>query len=232
MQHAKKTESEQTDSTKWEAKLFKQVVLARYIVLYDESADGKTMKSLFEKVPLWSWLPHPTCNYVPGGPENSLREWPDEALACAPVVCQLCSYACNSFWKLLKHISQEHRSYAEYRKKVLFLVCQRGPQKLKASEKRHMVQSFCHHESTSTIGSLSNNWPMSMQNKTVPREEAACVICARLNWLENRIPVRLFACEKSQTPQAAIQTVAAVSMTHLILQSSHRKKPILPSHYN
>ena len=65
---------------------------------------------------------------------------------------------------------------------------------------------------------------MSMQNKTVPREEAACVICARLNWLENRIPVRLFACEKSQTPQAAIQTVAAVSMTHLILQSSHRKK--------
>ena len=41
MQHAKKTESEQTDSTKWEAKLFKQVVPARYIVLYDESADGK-----------------------------------------------------------------------------------------------------------------------------------------------------------------------------------------------
>lgn len=176
----------------WEHQLFKHVVMARNVTQYDTSRSGADMRKKFERLPLWSWFPQPDSTYVAHQHgEKTLYQWSSECVVTAPIVCQLCGQGLLSMPGFLSHVNTFHYSYAEYRKKVLYLSTVAGTRQLAASEKRSIVQSYAHHESTSTLGSGSNNWP-TPGRQTMPREEAACVICARLDWLEHRYSIYLF----------------------------------------
>ena len=83
-----------------------------------------------------------------------------------------------------------HVSMAEYRKRVLFKYEERGPQAVTPSEKRNMVQNFAHVQQYSHPGAGSC---VFSGEPPVPRSEAACAICARLNWKEHRVKLNLFA---------------------------------------
>ena len=190
--HVKEKEAEHNKEKISEKTLAKHIVYARNVLQYDQSSHGSQSRKLFESIYLWSWLPQPESQYQANLPECELHQWSDDAIATAPLVCQLCGQGAANQSAFMKHIGEVHVSYVEYRKRVLFLRRKEGPKALKASEKRNIVQAFCHHESTSTIASQSNCWPQASAESTVPRQEAACVICARLDWIEHRIPIHLF----------------------------------------
>ena len=78
----------------------------------------------------------------------------------------------------------------EYRKRVLCKYEERGPQAVTPSEKRNMVQNFAHFQQYSHPGAGSC---VFSGEPPVPRSEAACAICARLDWKEHRVKLNLFA---------------------------------------
>ena len=52
-----------------------------------------------------------------------------------------------------------------------------------------MVQNFAHFAQHSIAGAGCNTF---VRGRTGPRREVACVVCARLDWVEHRVAVRLF----------------------------------------
>ena len=157
--------------------------------------------------------------YVPGDEirGDALREFADVPSLTAPLVCMLCNpnasdpdccgasggagadaecslasggagfLAEESF---LRHCEAFHSGWAEYRKRVLFLLEARGPHPISAQEKRLMVQNYAFFEQHSLPSAGGNAFK---DVEPVPRGEAACACCARLDWLERRYKLRLFA---------------------------------------
>ena len=77
----------------------------------------------------------------------------------------------------------------EYRKRVLFLMEERGTTPMTGQEKRLVVQNFAHFQQFSRPGAKSNSF---VDTPPTPRREAACVVCARKDWLEHRHKLSLF----------------------------------------
>jgi hypothetical protein len=130
--------------------------------------------------------------YVPGVDieGTNLHEFPGEPQLTSPLHCMLCGDGFVSDAALDRHISEVHVSVAEYRKRVLFKYEERGPQAVTPCEKRNMVQNFAHFQQYSHPGAGSC---IFSERPPVPRSEAACAICARLDWKEHRVKLNLFA---------------------------------------
>ena len=137
--------------------------------------------------------------YVPGADIDGtdLYEFPLEPRLTAPLHCVLCGDGFASDAALEKHVVTSHVSMAEYRKKVLFKYEERGPQAVTPSEKRNMVQNFAHFQQYSHPGAGSC---VFSGEPPVPRSEAACAICARLDWKEHRVKLNLFADPPAERP--------------------------------
>ena len=73
-----------------------------------------------------------------------------------------------------------------------------GPRPIKAQEKRLMLQNYAFFEQHSLPSAGGN---IFKDTRPVPRSEAACVCCARLDWIERRYRLRLFA----EPPQGAAE---------------------------
>ena len=130
--------------------------------------------------------------YVPGAEirGTDLHEFSEEPRLTAPLHCMLCGRGFVSDQRLIQHIEDFHCPHAEYRKRVLFKYEERGPQPVTPCEKRNIVQNFSHFQQYSHPGAGS----LVFSGKPpVPRSEAACAICARLDWKENRKKLNLFA---------------------------------------
>ena len=94
---------------------------------------------------------------------------------------------------MLKHCTDAHGDYAEYRKRLLWRAQQDGFKPLLPWVKRHILQSATFHLTYSVPGSRSLHWnnPEALEIATT-RCEVACVVCARKDWSENRFPVYLW----------------------------------------
>eukprot|EP00435_Cladocopium_sp_Y103_P021272 s390_g5.t1 len=183
----------------WERKLHKHVAYAQNVIQYDMSARASRMRKLFDSIPGWSWRPQPSCTYEANDKleKQQLHTWSDVPFATAPLTCQLCGFGCVDQDSFMTHVQSQHSSYSEYRKRVLHLASLQGPRRLTASEKRSIVQNYAFHESTSSCGTQSNNYPKT--ENVIPRCENACVICARIDWREHRVAVKLFARDSDTT---------------------------------
>ena len=107
-------------------------------VQFHGSLDGELMRNACEQRPRWCWQPAPEPCFIPRekvGPETELYKWPDLSVATAPLVCQLCGAGFMDQRSFQKHVLAKHHSYAEYRKRVLFLNAQEGPRALTAAER-------------------------------------------------------------------------------------------------
>ena len=123
---------------------------------------------------------------------DALREFEDVPILTAPLVCMLCVPGAGFLTDVsfLQHCVACHGGWAEYRKRVLYLLEARGPHPISAQEKRLMVQNYAFFEQHSLPSAGGN---VFKDTELVPRAEAACVVCARLDWLERRYKLRLFA---------------------------------------
>ena len=108
--------------------------------------------------------------YVPGMAINgdALREFSSTPLLCGPLVCQLCEAEFLYDDDFASHQDTEHAGESEYRKRVLYLLQQRGCQPITAQEKRLMVQNFAAFQQFSRIGSGGNTFSSRPE---VPRSE-------------------------------------------------------------
>ena len=104
---------------------------------------------------------------------DALREFEDVPILTAPLVCMLCAPGgsgpeCSGASggdgmepecslasgvagflteeRFLRHCAACHSGYAEYRKRVLYLLEARGPHPISAQEKRLMVQNYASFE--------------------------------------------------------------------------------------
>ena len=148
---------------------------------------------------------------------DALREFEKVPILTAPLVCRLCAPASagppvagaadamsspvaepltagvSGFMteeSFLRHCHACHGGLAEYRKRVLYLLEMRGPTPITPQEKRLILQNYAFFEQHSLPGAGSNSFK---DIPPVPRAEAACVCCARLDWLERRYKLRFFA---------------------------------------
>ena len=114
-----------------------------------------------------------------------------QAIAAAPVTCELCHAGLAGHDSLAQHCRRKHVSLAEYRKRTFFKAREAGLCPLPPWLKRSMVQSFQFFRLHSVPGSC-NDWTKKAMQNAVPRREEACVVCAVKDWLENRYEVYLF----------------------------------------
>ena len=105
-------------------------------------------------------------------------------------MCQLCDQDFISEKAFADHKKNTHAGESEYRKRVLYLMSEGGCRAITAQEKRLMVQNFAHFQQYCHPGARGNYFA---GGEEVPRCEAACAVCARKDWLENRHKLRLFA---------------------------------------
>ena len=125
------------------------------------------------------------------GPEVGAVERSCQAIAAAPVTCELCHMGFAGHDKLQQHCSMKHGGYAEYRKRTFYKAREAGLSPLLPWVKRNMAQSFQFFRLHSVPGSV-NDWTMKATKEAVARREEACVVCAVKDWLENRYKVCLF----------------------------------------
>ena len=111
-------------------------------------------------------------------------------LICGPLVCQLCEAEFVYDDDFASHQIADHAGESEYRKRVLWLLQQRGCQPITAQEKRLMVHNFVAFQQFSRIGSGGNTFHRGPE---VPRCEAACAICAGKDFVEHRYKLNLFS---------------------------------------
>ena len=108
--------------------------------------------------------------HVPGMAINgdALRDFSSTPFLCGPLVCQLCEAEFLYDDDFASHQDTEHAGESEYRKRVLYLLQQRGCQPITAQEKRLMVQNFTAFQQFSRIGSGGNTFSSRPE---VPRSE-------------------------------------------------------------
>ena len=114
-------------------------------------------------------------------------------VATPPVMCWICGEGFTHNGAFLKHCSDAHGDYAEYRKRFLWRAQQDGFKPLLPWVKRHILQSATFHLTFSVPGSFSLHWnhPEAVEIAKT-RCEVACVVCARKDWLEKRFSVYLW----------------------------------------
>ena len=122
----------------------------------------------------------------PAGLERS-----GQAIASAPVTCELCHVWLAGHDKLVQHCREKHGGVNEYRKRLFYRGREAPPQPLHPWVKRNSVQGFTFFKINS-VASSCNDYTMKATKEAVPRREEACAICARRNWLEKRHQVFLF----------------------------------------
>ena len=79
--------------------------------------------------------------YVPGDDieGDELWKWRAEPVLSAPLLCQLCGRGYIDEASFRKHLQDTHSGEAEYRKRVLFLMRERGPYPHSGQEERAVV---------------------------------------------------------------------------------------------
>ena len=122
----------------------------------------------------------------PAGLEQS-----GQAIASAPVVCELCHKGFSGFDTFTYHCRRIHKSFAEYRKRTIYKAREAGMQPLLPWLKRQMAQSFQFFRFFCAPGS-PNEWMSKTHERAKPRREEACAVCACKDWLNNRYEVYLF----------------------------------------
>ena len=111
-----------------------------------------------------------------------------QAIAAAPVTCELCHVGLAGFDALRRHCAPKHCGLAEYRKRTFFKARAAGLCPLLPWVKRSMVQSFQFFRLHSVPSSF-NDWTTKATQQAELRREEACAVCAVKDWLENRYPV-------------------------------------------
>ena len=122
----------------------------------------------------------------PAGLEQS-----GQAIASAPVVCELCHKGFSGFDTFTHHCRRIHKSCAEYRKRTIYKAREAGMQPLLPWLKRQMAQSFQFFRFFCAPGS-PNEWMSKTREHAVPRREEACAVCACKDWINNRFEAYLF----------------------------------------
>ena len=190
---------QETDAGKQELKLYRlnHALLKRYYRIRCKPTWSKVecvvVRDL-QSLPGWAMAGQSYETYIPAalvGPERELRTPNPRMICSAPDVCLLCSASCAHPKALEAHCKACHGSYAEYRKRVLFLAQKSAPLPLTGEEKRAMVQNCSQFQVACVPGSVQNDW-QDTSAKFEPRREIACAVCARLNFPEKRFRVRLF----------------------------------------
>jgi len=136
-------------------------------------------------------MPQGKATYVPGDEieGEELRSFSDKPILSPPLVCQLCEAGFLTESAFTDHKKHEHGGDNEYRKRVLFLMAEAGHRPITAQEKRIMVQNFAHFQQYCHPGAQGNYFA---DGEAVPRQEAACAICAQKDFLEHRHKLCLF----------------------------------------
>ena len=111
-------------------------------------------------------------------------------MICGPLVCRLCNEDFISERSFVDHQKSCHGGESECRKRVVYLLTQDGYRPITGQEKRLMVQNFAHFQQYCNPGAKGNYFADGAE---VPRCEAACAICARKDFLENRHKLHLLA---------------------------------------
>ncbi len=113
---------------------------------------------------------------------DALRTFQKTPVLTGPLVCQLCDADFTNEADFGKHVSNEHCSMDEYRKRVIYLMELRGHQELTAQERRLIVQNFSHFQQFSRPGTGTNAFEDAVD---VPRCEAACAMCQQKDFIEH-----------------------------------------------
>ena len=98
---------------------------------------------------------------------------PGQAIATAPVTCELCHVGLAGYDKLVAHCRLKHGGFAEYRKRVFYRAREAGHVPLQPWVKRSMVQGFQFFRLHSVPSSF-NDWTMKATQKAEHRREEAC----------------------------------------------------------
>ena len=115
------------------------------------------------------------------------------AVASPPVMCWICGEGFLSNGCLKEHCEKHHGDYAEYRKRLFWRGQRDGFMPMLPWVKRHILQAATFHLAYSVPGTCNMKW--SHPDSTVaatPRAEVACVVCARRDWIEQRLCVHLW----------------------------------------
>ena len=99
----------------------------------------------------------------PAGLEQS-----GQAVASAPVVCELCHKGFSGFDTFTLHCRQVHKGFAEYRKRTIYKAREAGLQPLLPWLKRQMAQSFQFFRFFCSPGSF-NEWMSKTHKRVEPR---------------------------------------------------------------
>ena len=153
-------------------------------------------RRMWEQIPGWSWACRTLEEYIPStsvGKDSFGAIWSKKPVVRAPITCQLCGQGCMHTEALFRHCAEKHKSYTEYSKRLLYRLQEAGPQKVTPQEQRSIVQSFAQFQCCSVASSGCNDWVPHSPDQLVPRREEACGVCARLDWIENRFMVDLWA---------------------------------------
>ena len=124
------------------------------------------------------------------GPTTSLVAWHATPVVPPPCFCRLCGGGFATTNAFRAHMDAEHGGEAEYRKRVIYHLKEGPPYKVLPQEKRAMIHGFAEAQRFSVEGARTNGW---VRGRKVERCERACCFCARLDWLENRFPIKIFA---------------------------------------
>ena len=136
-----------------------------------------------------------------GALQLGVLEAPGQAIASAPVVCELCHVGLSDWNALAHHCKQKHFSLAEARKVVFHKAGKMGVAPLLPWVKRQRLMGFAFFRRFSVPCSL-NDWTHRTLAEYRPRCEKACAVCAIKDWVERRAKVYLFAESNSKTTLA------------------------------
>ena len=110
-----------------------------------------------------------------------------------PTMCMLCGRGFKDLAALERHCTHEHGNWQEYRKRLLWLAQTGNPEAIPPWYKRMMVQNLAFFQTSCLPGSGSNSWLQQETLPPCPRRDEACVVCARLDFLEHRYPTNLWS---------------------------------------
>ena len=165
-------------------------------------------RCLWETIPGWSWNCRVLEPYTPSdvvGSDTFGQHWTVHPCVSPPIVCELCGQGFLHVGALKNHCEQKHANYAEYAKRMLFRQEETGPREISHQEKRNLIQSFAQFQCCSIVSAGCNDWVSHQPEQLVPRRQEACVVCARLDWIEHRYLVDLWAYPTTEHDDASAE---------------------------
>ena len=119
----------------------------------------------------------------------------------------MCGAGFLSWQALIRHCESKHGDYAEYRKHLFWRADSLGFLPLLPWHKRHMLANFSFFQCFSVPESGGIQWTEQQSIQTaVPRQEIACAVCARKDWIEHRYRVYLWQEPVSSTMEQETST--------------------------